>query len=59
MIVPSGISVRLGSYKRHVLVDGDSREVMGEDFSAPRVRLTEEGVSKPSSGESVVESANA
>jgi len=42
-----------------VLVDRDSGEADGEDVSSPRIRLTEEGVSKPSSGKSEVESADA
>jgi hypothetical protein len=53
----------LSKYRRsnvsHVLVDRDSRPVVGEDGSPPSVRLTEEGVSKPSSGESEVEAADA
>jgi hypothetical protein len=43
----------------NVLVDRHSGPMLGEDSSPPRVRLTEEGVSKPSSGESEVESADA
>jgi hypothetical protein len=57
-----GISITVwwyGSNICHVLVDRDSGEVLGEDVSPPRVRLTEEVVSKPSSGESMVESADA
>jgi hypothetical protein len=43
----------------NVLVDGHSGPMVGEHPSSPRIRLTEEGVSKPSTGEAKVEPADA
>jgi hypothetical protein len=42
----------------YVVVDGDSGPPGGEHIAAPRIRLTEEDVSKPSPVQSVVEAAD-
>jgi len=42
----------------YVFVDGDSGEPLRKHTSPPRIAFTEEGVSKPSSRESRVESAD-
>lgn len=58
MIVPSGMSVRLGSNSAYVVVDGDSGPAGGEDFTPPRVGLAEEDVLEPGTGESGVHPAD-
>jgi hypothetical protein len=46
-------------YVCHVLVDRNSGPVPLEDSASVSVALTEEGVSKPSSGESEIKAADA